>query len=482
MTNETAKRALENALPKIEEILEDRITSQGTPGLVAALFHEGEILYFKGLGHRELDGPAPEAGTAFRVASCTKSFTAAAILLLRDRELLTLDDPITKYLPRYHQVGPLDEVAPPTLRMLLSMSAGFGTDDPWADREESISPEQLEQHIANGVYLISIPGTRYEYSNLGYALLGRVVEVISGTSFPTFVTQEIFSPLGLGDSSFSVESSQAPNVAVGYRRRGDEWLAQEFSGPGSFSSIGGVFSSARDLAKWANWLCESLSASGKESGPLSLATRREFQEMHIPMPFSSGAATTSETMDRLFGYGFALHVDFDEKLGKFVSHSGGYPGYSAHMRWHAASGVGIVILENARYSGAWATATSILEAVLAQLPPTNPSLPTDALIEFVTRASTLIANWDDQLAGEICAPNVAMDIPYSERAEQIAHLINEIGGIQDAGSYEIETPQSPLHARWTISGVKGDLLCELRLIPVLPLKIQTLRVSVTKRT
>ena len=478
MEKQEISKALSTATPAIKALVAERVSSQAVPGLVAAVFLGNEVLYFQGEGQRELGAPAPEDSTAFRVASCTKSFTAVATLILRDRGELRLDDPITEYMPMYRQVGPLAEVAPPTLRMLLAMSAGFGTDDPWADREESITPAQLEAHVANGVYLISIPGSRYEYSNLGYALLGRVIELISGVTFPEFVTREIFEPLKLNDSSFSLESSQATNVAVGYRRRGDEWLAQEFAQPGSFSSIGGVFSSARDLAKWAAWLGAALDLTSSESGPLSLSSRRELQQMHIPMPFSSGAATTPETENRLFGYGFALHVDIDQNLGKFISHSGGYPGYSAHMRWHEKSGLGVIVLENARYSGAWATATKILESIVGQLSFNEAPPLTEILDDFVTRASSLIGNWDDKLADSLCAPNVAMDIPYAERAQEIEEFVVKIGGLLEVDGYQVETDESPLHVRWLIPGQSGNLLCELRLTPVQPLKIQTLRISI----
>ncbi len=471
-------RAIELSAQDISAIVDERISSNGAPGVVCALFSQDGSLYFQGSGNRELSGPPPEVGTAFRVASCTKSFTAAAVLILRDRNLLSLDHPITKYLPAYRQVGPLADCAAPTLRMLLTMSAGFGTDDPWADREESITPTQLEDHVAQGVYLISIPGSRFEYSNLGYALLGRVVELTSGLSFPDFVTREFFTPLGLTDSSFSVEESTAPTIAVGYRRRGQEWLAQEFSSPGSFSSIGGVFSSARDLATWANWLSTALDPDTPETGPLCKASRREMQQSHVPMPFSSKSATTPETAGRLFTYGYGLHVDIDETLGKFVSHSGGYPGYSAHMRWHASSGLGVIVLENGRYSGAWATATTVLERVLVELPHNPPNPLNGRLNEFIIKTSELISDWDDALADELCAPNVALDIPYQERAEEISALIGKVGPVHAPPEYEVELDESPLYARWLIPGEKGSLLCELRLTPVEPLRIQTLRVAI----
>lgn len=478
LSRDELEASLETTRGLLDTIVDNRVATSSVPGVAAAVFHKGQIVYFRSAGQRALGAEAPDDATAFRVASCTKSFTALATLILRDRGLLSLDDPISKYMPMYTQVGPLAHCDAPTLRMLLAMSAGFGTDDPWADREESITPEQLEQHAANGVFLISIPGARYEYSNLGYAFLGRVIELVSKQSFPEFVTQEIFDPLALNDSSFSVESSRASAIAVGYRRRDDEWLAQDFSGPGSFSSIGGVITSVRDLAKWANWLASALDPATAESGPLSLSSRREMQQMHIPMPFSSGAATTPETENRLFGYGYALHVDIDEALGKFVSHSGGYPGYSAHMRWHERSGVGVIVLENARYSGAWATGTNLLETVLAPIALPKPVADTSVVEELVRATASLIEHWDDQKADVLCAPNVAMDIPYMERASAIDAMIQKIGGLTQQSEYELEIGESPLFARFLMKGETGSLNCAIRLTPVEPLLIQTLNVSI----
>jgi hypothetical protein len=116
--------------------------------------------------------------------------------------------------------------------------------------------------------------------------------------------------------------------------------------------------------------------------------------------------------------------------------------------------------------------------VLVELPHNPPNPLNGRLNEFIIKTSELISDWDDALADELCAPNVALDIPYQERAEEISALIGKVGPVHAPPEYEVELDESPLYARWLIPGEKGSLLCELRLTPVEPLRIQTLRVAI----
>ena len=192
----------------------------------------------------------------------------------------------------------------------------------------------------------------FEYSNLGYAVLGQIIERVSGTAFTDFVTHELIEPLGL-DMRFELPVDAAAPVATGYRRvGGDGWLGAPVHRSGRLLVIGGLFASATSPATWGSWLAEA--STGGERGPLSAASRREMQQLmrvapkrHSP-PAVPGAPSAPSPV--VFGYGFGLFVEFDERFGAIVSHSGGYPGFSAHMRWHAASGLGVVAFENATYA------------------------------------------------------------------------------------------------------------------------------------
>lgn len=480
MTDGLADILDEAALAKLTTIVDDRFHSERCPSLFAALFDGRTTLFSAGRGEFQIGSSAPDSNTVYRIASCSKSFTAAMLLILRDRGLLNLDVPITQYVPEFVQAPVGDSFSVPTLRMLISMSGGLPTDDPWADRQESISSQTLRDLVSSGVIITSAPGTQFQYSNLGYALLGQVVEAIMGIPLRDAVTREILEPLNLHETGYSQDVVTPEQLAHGYRRRATTWVELPFSGPGAFSSIGGLFSSGRDLARWAQWLASALSDRPDEAGPLSVTSRREMQQIVTAIPFSTGLGALASHGDRRFGYGLGLIVEYDERLGQFVSHSGGYPGFSSHMRWHVPTGLGVVVLENATYSGAWQTATALLENVLGDLDfhvgAVAPSTQTQTMAHL---ADSLVRHWDDDVAAQILEENVALDVPLAERRAAIEQLIADVGEVAAPSSlaYEDNSSDSPLHAIWTIRASHGSVRCEIRLSPVMPALIQTFNVK-----
>ena len=154
----------------------------GQPGLAYGVVAGGQLVHSGGRGERWLGGPAPDADTVFRIASMTKSFTATLVLLLRDRGALRLDDPAVDYVPELRGVElPAADSPPITIRHLLTMTAGFPTDDPWGDRQQGLDPAVFERLLADGAVRCAwAPGTTFEYSNLGYAVLGKVIEAVTG--------------------------------------------------------------------------------------------------------------------------------------------------------------------------------------------------------------------------------------------------------------------------------------------------------------
>jgi hypothetical protein len=191
-------------------------------------------------------------------------------------------------------------------------------------------------------------------------------------------------------------------------------------------------------------------------------------------------AATRSNSDRYYGYGLGLFSEYDKRYGHFVSHSGGYPGFSSHMRWHAPTGLGVVVLENATYSGAWGTATRLLEQVLDDMDFRLPNVDVWTITaQKAEQANSLIRNWDDELAAQVFEENVALDIPYSERKQQIEGLVSELGGLSDPMEMQIkgDRSESPLHMIWTIPAARGSISCEIRLSPKTPSLIQTFLIS-----
>ena len=460
----------------IAGIFSGRVVDKAAPAIRFALFDAAGTVHEGGFGDAGAAGDPAGPGARFRIASCTKSFTAAAILLLRDRGRLSLDEPVTRYVPALTPTLPAGKPEAPTLRMLLSMSGGLPTDDPWADRQESLTAAAFDAVLRAGVRFAAVPGTRFEYSNLGYALLGRVIEEVSGKAYPAFVTENLLQPLGLAETGFDPAAVPAGRMAMGFRPTEVGWQALPFTGPGAFSAIGGAVTTTGDLVRWANWLSAAFRPEEVENGPLSAASRREMQHIHCMIPPEPG-----ENL-RLRGYGYGLNIEHDARFGAIVSHSGGYPGFSAHMRWHPQTGLGVLAFENATYSGAWMPVTTALERLLeaafeneaaAAEPPATVRMLAAGLCRLVANG------WDDGLADEIFLENVALDRPYAERAADLAAIREKAGapdlrniGIlpADRGGADGGYGRFELHLPAPAGTIVAKALCG----PPQPMKIQSI--------
>jgi CubicO group peptidase (beta-lactamase class C family) len=145
---------------------------------------DGQPVHLGTTGFRDIPTKSPvTADTVFRIASMMKSFTAMAILKLRDEGKLALDDPAEKYVPEMKALKyPTSDSPKITVRQLLSHSEGFPEGNPWGDRQLADSEEQLSALIKSGIPFSNTPGVAYEYSNYGFAILGRIVSNVSGTA------------------------------------------------------------------------------------------------------------------------------------------------------------------------------------------------------------------------------------------------------------------------------------------------------------
>src|SRR5262245_21941697 len=187
---------LRSALPEIDRIVREFAERSHVPGAAWGIVVDGKLIHAGVTGLREVPSRSPvDTGTVFRIASMTKSFTAAAILKLRDEGKLSLEDPAEKYVPELKGLKyPTTDSPRLTIRHLLSHSTGFPEDNPWGDQQLSQSEESLSKMIRSGIPFSNPPGIAYEYSNYGFAILGRVVANVSGTTWTRYVTDNILKP------------------------------------------------------------------------------------------------------------------------------------------------------------------------------------------------------------------------------------------------------------------------------------------------
>ena len=446
----------------LEEIAAARVRDGKAPATSWAAFGPGGVVA-TGVRGDEKTAPVPDAGTAFRVASCTKSFTAATLLTYVDQGAIALETPLTEVL----DAEVLGASRAPTLGELASMAGGIPIDDPWADRQESMTVADFDRLIGAGIRLAYEPGTTYEYSSFAYAILGRVLERVGGRPYPELVRERILEPLGLTGLGYD-RGIDVP-IAEGFARVSGAWVQQPWAEPGAFSALGGMIATPAALATWAGWLASAWRDDSSDD-VLSAALRRTMQSPRTPVP---GPGTTH--------YGLGLVVEEDPKHGTVISHSGGYPGYGANMRWHPASGIGVVVLENARYSGATLPATQALHLLLdsALDPEAEPALwPETAAARTVVER--LLRSWDDSALAAIAADNVVLDEAFGLRRAH-AERLRDVVGLTDGPVLPLTSSaarsDSPAHLAWTVRGARGAIRCELRMTPVRDPKLQTLHLK-----
>ena len=469
------------------------------PALAWGVVAAGQLVHAGGLGERRIGGPAPDAGTVFRIASMTKSFTATAVLLLRDEGALALDDLAEQYVPELRGWPPVTPDAQRIrIRHLLTMTAGFPTDDPWGDREQGTPLPVFAEFLSQGVSFNWAPGTRFEYSNLGYAILGRVISAAAGAPYADVIKARVLDPLGMSQTGYEAGQFAPQVLAAGHRREGRGWAELPVAPYGAFAPMGGVFSSVHDLARWVSGFAGAWPPGEQDAGgphPLARASRREMQLPQVatgvrgPAPLPGPAAPGS--------YGFGLFVDEDPVWGRIVHHSGGYPGFGSNMRWHPATGIGVIALGNATYAPVSLLAARLLttllgrraerlagpgypggsphaERALALAPRPAPWPATTAAREEI---GALMDTWDDATAEKLFSGNVDLDQPLAERRRRIGLVRDRLGGLREDPGRPPES-DTPAHCRWWVAGDHGSAQAEIKLTPERPPRVQFFTLAV----
>ncbi len=293
------------------------------PGAAVLASCEGDVVFRGSFGLASLELGVPvDSDTAFCLASVTKSFTGLATMMLIEQERLFVDDHVTDFLPW------LTKAEGVTVEHLLTHTSGIPDMDSAPGYNEvlhqEVSPKELIETIATRELEFE-PGERFEYSNINYAILGYLIELVSGQPWETFLKKRIFDPAGMSRSDYGGHRRVLAGAATGYTPRGGEWAHARALSYTRGYGLGGLFSTVNDLERWHQAL-----SSGR------YLSEESFEQMTTPFVLNDGSESD-------YAYGFR---SFEIGGSKVVQHSGAIFGWRTNYQYLPKENIFVVALCN----------------------------------------------------------------------------------------------------------------------------------------
>jgi CubicO group peptidase (beta-lactamase class C family) len=474
---DAARRArLDGVAPELDAFFASKFRESGATGFAVGVILEGELAYERYFGVREVGKPAAVDGdTVFRIASMTKSFTALAVLKLRDEGKLALDDPAEKYLPELAALRPPTRDSPPvSVRLLLTNASGLGYDDLWGTVTFGRDDEGLAALLKSGVAFSTSPGTRYEYSNLGWALLGKLVERVSKRPYREYVTEHVLLPLGMTSTVWESDQVAPGRLATGYFRAGEQLSVEPRPPDGVFAAGGGLYSSLRDYARYAAYQLSAYPPrDDAEVGPVRRSTLREMHEGQRWVHGDKDAPVAKMTDEGIYlgtaSYGMGwLNVTSCKEEGR-VQHGGYEPGYFGWVVLMPQARVAYVALATSGAAGI-ASRFGVFDilrkgGVLDAPAPT----PDPALAAAAAAIPQLLAAWDPALFARTFDPDSLRYAWNARWREDFARLTLEHGRCRPEGGLRA---YRPLHGELRLACDRGALVFDLLVAPAEQRRLQ----------
>lgn len=332
---------------QIELILKN-LADNHTPGLAVMVRKNGRTTFERGYGITDLKSKRPiDSHTDFRLASCTKQFTAMSIMLLVHAGKLRYDEPITDVFPEFPDYGRVI-----TIRNLLNHTSGLPDYESLMDQ----SPDRTRWSATNQIHDDEVlkllesqqhgkfaPGSRWSYSNSGYVVLGLIVARVSGESFPAFLHDRIFSPLGMSHTlAFVNGTSPIPDRAYGHTKQGNQFVQTDQSSTSATLGDGGIYSDLEDLAKWDDALTRHTLLSANDMRPA--LTPVKLADGSIP-DWSSDPGDSDPQAGKPVLYGFGWFLD-DYQGKRRMWHYGETTGFRTMIDRFLQSQLTVVVLCN----------------------------------------------------------------------------------------------------------------------------------------
>lgn len=463
--------------PELEQLMTAHAKSRNIPGIAYGIVVDNELVLSGATGTINLEvETAATRKSVFRIASMTKSFTAMAILKLRDEGQLSLHNPVSKYIPEMAKVEYLTADSPViTIENLLTMTAGFPEDNPWGDRQLHEPDEMLIGLIDQGVSFSNAPSYKFEYSNTGYALLGNIVSRVSGIPYQHYIKTNILQPLGMEHTYWEYDNVPAAELAIGYRWEDEQWKLEPMLHDGAFGAMGGLLTSIEDFSKYVSF---HLSAwpprSDADNGPVKRSSLREMQTPKFPRLYGKAKDYNGDPCAVMSGYGYGLGIAEYCNGFKRISHGGALPGFGSNYIFYPEYGVGIMAFGNLTYTGPLPS-TAIEKMLFGTAQLKTRQLPvSDILAERQVQVLSMLQTWDANLEKEIVAENLYLDESRERRMTHAHEVFEKAGEI-----IEVETilPENQLRGTFKIQAANGSIDVYFTLTPEKNSKVQDLSVS-----
>jgi CubicO group peptidase (beta-lactamase class C family) len=357
--------------------IEAQVAYRGWPGLAIGVVHDQDVVWSRGFGWADVERRVPATpATRFRVASITKTFTATAIMQLRDAGTLRLDDEVRSHLPWFIPRTAHADAAPITIRHLLTHTAGLPREAAFPYWTDGAFPAVEEIRAAlPGQDCVLPTDTRWKYSNLALVVAGEIVSAVAGMPWAAYVRARVLEPLGMRDTLVDTPAADDPRLARPYARRlpSGERGAAPASDVRGISAAAGLTTTVEDLARFAMLQFRGGPAGGAQV--LRGSTLREMQRVHWIEP------------DWQAGWGLGFHI-YRAKDRTLVGHGGALRGHRSDFRFCPAERIAVIVLINADDGEPRAIVDKAFEwaaPALGRPTPAPPALPDPAWQRYVGR-------------------------------------------------------------------------------------------------
>ena len=461
----------------IDSLYKKYATDNHFPAISFGIVVDGQLLYKNSYGYTDVEKKIPATSTSlFRIASMSKSFTCMAMLKLRDEGKLNLDDPAYLYIPELKNLKyPTADAPVITIRHLMTHGAGFPEDNPWGDRQLADNDKDLMEFIGKQISFSNPPGIAYEYSNLGFALQGKIISKVSGMRYQDYIKKNILEPLGMKTTTYEFGDVASDKLAHGYRWLNEKWneeILLHDTKDGSWGAMGAMISS---IDEFANYMAFHMSAwppnNAKDNGPIK---RSSVREMHHPWRWHTfnPAYTFPDgrtcAITAAYCYGLGWMKDCDGRT--YIAHSGGLPGFGSQWRIMPDYGIGVMAFANRTYAPMGVINLRVLDTLIkmAGLQP-RQIVSSKILEQRKNELLKILPDWNNAQQSGIFAENFFPDYPIDSLKKQAKDLYTKAGKIIAVKEMK---PENQLRGSFIIEGEKINMEVYFTLSPENPALIQ----------